>query len=30
MTLSSTLSPVIAQHTMTMRTARLERWGRAQ
>jgi hypothetical protein len=30
MTLSSTLSPVIAQHTMAVRTARLESWGRAQ
>ena len=30
MTLSSTLSPVIAQHTVAVRTARLESWGRAR
>jgi len=30
MTPSSTLSPVIAQHMMTVRTARLEKWGRAR
>ena len=30
MTPSSTLSPVIAQDTMTVRATRLERWGRAQ
>jgi hypothetical protein len=30
MTLASTLSPVIAWHTMAVRTARLESWGRPQ